>query len=83
MIQEAQEADYLIISPENKKDIILDQLKDLQLYNPDDSKNNLVHQFFFEDTKFDPESFLTCKGSSRFLIKRRLCAIAIKVPIDM
>lgn len=33
-IQEIQEADYLIITPEDKKDIILDQLNDLGLFDP-------------------------------------------------
>ena len=43
MIQEVQWADYLIITPYIKKDIVLDQLKDLALYKPDDHKKNLVH----------------------------------------
>ena len=35
-MQELQEADYLIISEEDKKKFILEQLEDLKLYFPDD-----------------------------------------------
>ena len=46
-IQEIQEADYLIVTPKDKKSFILDQLEDLKLYRPDNNKLNLVHQFYF------------------------------------
>ena len=80
-IQEIQEADYLIITPEDKKDIILDQLNDLGLFDPqNNAKLNLVHQFFFEEDKFDIKNYLLCRTST---IRRQLCAISIKIPIQM
>ena len=42
-IQELQEADYLILCPEEKKKIILEQLEDLKLYYPNNLKKNKVH----------------------------------------
>ena len=82
-IQEIQEADYVIITPEDKKEIILDELQELKLYYPDDHKKNLVHQFFYEENKIDPVNFLKSRGSTKLIQKQNLCAIAVKVPIDL
>lgn len=82
-IQEIQEADYLILSTEDKKDLVLDQLKDLNLYNKEDSKENYVNQFPFVKDEFDYYNFFTCKGKKKFLRKKKLCAISIKIPNDM
>ena len=66
-IQEIQEADYVIITPEDKKDIILDELQELKLYYPDDHKKNLVHQFFYEENKIDPVNFLKSRGATKLM----------------
>lgn len=62
---------------------MLDQLQDLQLYNPDDLGKNMVHQFMYEETKIDYKKILTCKGSTKSLIKESLCAISIKFPSQL
>lgn len=60
--------------------MVLDQLKDLELYTPDDPQTNFVRQFTSEEFSFDLYQFLTCAGSKKFLRKKKWCAIAIKVP---
>ena len=69
------------MTPEDKKDLVLDQLKDLNLYTPDDPLCNFVRQFQTEDITFDLYSFLTCAGPKKVFRKKKSCAIAIKVPI--
>ena len=42
-LRELKEADYMIITPTCKKELVLGQLGDVKLYNKEDEDQNYVH----------------------------------------
>lgn len=81
--QEEEEADYCIITPKDKKDIVIMQLDDLKAKNrADDNISWVVHDF--EAEEIDKVAALLkcgiCWGKHKYMTKKRQTAIVIKFP---
>ena len=81
--QEHDEADYCIITPPDKKDIVLMQLEDLKANNP--SEENISWQVYdFDEDVVDAKAAILkcgiCKGASSYTSQKKQSAIIIKFP---
>ena len=85
-LQEQEEADYCIVTPVDKKDIVIMQLEDLVNNNKfDDPKDNMQwKEYEFERDDLDKLGLLKCgpcRGRESYMKKKKLTAIAITFPM--
>lgn len=81
------EADYVIITPMDKKELVLMQLEDLQLYtyapeDKDDPTKNFTNAFTAEIYENTLKEFAMSKLCCRKRKAQEVCVIAIRVPHD-
>ena len=79
------EADYVIITPEDRIDLVLMQLEDLGLYDYHGDPAKQLTQIFYDDVfDFKIKEFLCCGGVSikDVASKKSVSCLAIKVPLE-
>ena len=83
-MQELHEADYLIITPQDKEELVLTDLEDLGLYNRKEIKISNTQVFNFHvPMNFDFKEFFTCGcKTSKSIPQALMSAIAIRIPMS-